>query len=269
MRHLAAALGLALSAAGCAHARCPAQPITTPSLALGSLRKPSIHIEAIKAEASVDQRGAQGRVKGRVLLFAQRPDHLRFDVMTQFGPALVLTADGAQLSLNDLKQGRFFAGPACAGNVARLIGVALEPAEVVRVLFGEAPLREGSDQAVRCEAGAYVLSRQGSDGTRQELELGVLPEDRARPPAEQHTYLRAVRVLDARGKALYRVRYEDYTSVAGGKARFPFTIRIEDLAHDADALVRFRSIEVNARVPEGAFSQSAPPGLAVDELFCD
>ncbi|MCG8555331.1 MAG: hypothetical protein MJD61_08600, partial [Proteobacteria bacterium] len=51
-------------------------------------------VRGLQAEARVDQRGTEGRVRGTVWMFVERPSRVRFDVMTQFGPASVLTSDG-------------------------------------------------------------------------------------------------------------------------------------------------------------------------------
>jgi outer membrane lipoprotein-sorting protein len=262
---LAGSLGLA----GCmGHAQCPAQVITSPDSALASLRRPRVPLQNLRAEATVDQRGREGRVKGRVLMFVERPDHLRFDVMTQFGPVLVLAADGESLMLEDAKQGRFFTGPACARNIAQLIGVALASEDVVSVLLGEAPRLQGEKGEMRCTGGTYEVSRVDARGMRQVLELGVLPQDLAKPPSAQHTYLRAATLYGADGKRLFRVRYEDYAAAGEGQARLPTTVYIEDFANAADAVLRFKDIDLNVTIPEGAFRLSPRPGLSVQDMPC-
>ena len=117
-------LVLALSAA-CAGPSCPKQLHHRPRRALASRGYRPEAVQTLRAEAKVDQRGRQGRIKGRVLMFVERPDRVRFDAMTQFGPALVLTSDGGSFALSDFKENRFMTGLACERNIARLVGVAL------------------------------------------------------------------------------------------------------------------------------------------------
>ena len=93
-----AVISLALSAllAGCVQHACPAQPHTRPSELRRYYASMRRHVEAIRAEARVDQRGEKGRIHGTVYMFVQRPDRVRFDAMTQLGPAAILTSDGAR-----------------------------------------------------------------------------------------------------------------------------------------------------------------------------
>ena len=71
--------------------------------ALAAQRAASAPIRSLRAEAKIDQRGQEGRIKGRVLMFVERPDRVRFDAMTQFGPALILTSDGQHLRAQRLQ----------------------------------------------------------------------------------------------------------------------------------------------------------------------
>ena len=89
--------------------KCPAQLLTDPARALATQQARSAQLRTLRAEAKVDQRGREGRIKGRVMMFVERPDRVRFDAVTQFGPALTLTSDGEQFALSDFKSNRFLA----------------------------------------------------------------------------------------------------------------------------------------------------------------
>jgi outer membrane lipoprotein-sorting protein len=250
--------------AGCASATCPAQRITDPAQAIAAQKHTPIR--SLRAEAKIDQRGREGRIKGKLMMFVERPDRVRFDAMTQFGPALILTSDGQTFALSDFKDNRYLTGPACAESLGRVIGVALPSSEVASVLLGEAPLIAGSD-ALGCSDGTYKLERRGADGAREELELAVHEADRKRAPGEQRLYLAAATLWSAQGQKLYRVRYEDYRKV--GAAELPHTVRIDDFANDADALLRLSDVAVDVKVPEGAFTQTPRAGLTVEPIECD
>jgi hypothetical protein len=179
-------LVLALFITACGGATCPIQRITDPAQALALQRATSAPIRSLRAEAKIDQRGAQGRIKGRILMFVERPDRVRFDAMTQFGPALVLTSDGQNFALTDYKDNKYTTGPACARNIGRAVGVALSSADVASVLLGDAPLIEPSTSApqepLTCASnGLYLLKRAGKDGGREELELRVHAAEPAAP----------------------------------------------------------------------------------------
>ena len=264
-------LTLALTAA-CAGATCPVQRITDPAAALAAQRATSAPIRSLRAEAKIDQRGAEGRIKGRILMFVERPDRVRFDAMTQFGPALILTSDGQNFALTDFKDNKYTTGPACARNIGRVVGVALSSADVASVLLGDAPLIEQSTSApqapLTCASnGLYLLQRAGKDGGREELELRVHEADKAAPPDKQRLYLASATLWDARGKKLVRVRYDDYRKV--GASELPHTVRIDDFEHDSDALLRLSDIRVDVAVPEGVFTQTPGAGLKVEEVACE
>jgi Domain of unknown function (DUF4292) len=260
---------IALVLSGCGGAVCPKLQIAEPARALASRRYDPSVIRSLRAEAKVDQRGKEGRVKGRVLMFVERPDRMRFDVMTQFGPALILTSDGASFALSDFKDNRYLTGQACERNIARLIGVALSGEAVASVLLGDLPPLAAASESVQCSGhGGYRVERRAADGTRQSVELAVLEGDLGAAPEAQRSELREVSYWNAQGKALYRVRYEDYRPLAGG-ARLPFTVHIEDLANGSDALLHFQSIDANVQVPPDAFTQTPRGALSVEPVTCE
>ncbi len=248
--------------AGCAGATCPAQLITDPAQAIAAQKHAPI--ASLRAEAKIDQRGRDGRIKGKIMMFVERPDRVRFDAMTQFGPALILTSDGKDFALSDFKDNRYLTGPACAESLGRVIGVALASSEVASVLLGEAPLIAGTE-ALSCTGGSYKLERKAPDGAREELELTV--RDPKLPPAQQQLYLASATLWSAKGEKLYRVRYEDYRTV--GAAEFPHTVRIDDFANGSDALLRLSDVAVDVKVPDGAFTQTPRAGLAIEPVECD
>jgi hypothetical protein len=51
---------------------------------------------------------------------------LRFDAMTQFGPAAILTSDGQRFAYSDLRSRRFLTGETCERNIARFLEILSE-----------------------------------------------------------------------------------------------------------------------------------------------
>ena len=75
---------LSAVAGGCKSApSCPLQARTDAGKALEDHGRRQEAWQTIKAEARVTQWGRNGRIRGTVLMFLQRPDRVRFDVMTQ------------------------------------------------------------------------------------------------------------------------------------------------------------------------------------------
>jgi hypothetical protein len=258
---------LAVAASACGGPACPQQMHTDAKVLLDRHRSLRPTITTLRAEAKVDQRSKEGRIKGKVMMFLERPDHVRFDAITQFGPALILTSDGQNFALSDFKEGRFLTGPACERNIARMIGVALSGADVVSVLMGDAPELD-RPAALQCSGeGGYTVAVEHG-GLRRELELAVDEADLKKPPAEQRTRLVGAVLRDTNGKVVYRVRYADYRTVKGG-VMLPFTVHVIDERGDADALLHFQDIAVGVTIPDGAFTQSTRPGLTLEEVGCE
>ena len=271
------AAGLASSLTACGSAPCPLQ--TFPSA--DALRSHHTQLRAwahnIRAEARVDRRDGDGRVRGTVLMLVERPDHVRFDAMTQFGPAAVLTSDGTSFALTDLRENRFFAGPTCAENIALLLGIPLEAQAIGGVLFGEAPRIEGTELApLSCDSGQYVVRIAGTDGGREELRYDVLETQAGGDVSGQRTRIREGLLYDSSGALVWRIRWDDYrfiedpadTQTPHRGIAMAHRIQIELPAQNVDTLVRFERIELNASIPEGAFTQEVRPGLSVEPVEC-
>src|SRR5690606_19871157 len=231
----------------------------------------------VRAHARVDRRDSEGRIRGSVSMFVERPDRVRFDAMTQFGPAAILTSDGERFALMDLQKNRYFVGPTCPANIERLLGIRFSGEEVTRFLLGETPTIDAVEQSMRCEDGRYVVTLQAADGRRQELVLEVREADLEAPPESQQLRLVRSEVFGPEGQTEWRVTFGDYRFVADPLDEteprrgvvMPYTLRFEDPLRGTDTLVRFERIELNVEVPEGAFQQQPRPGLAVEEVHCD
>lgn len=263
---------LALMAQACGGLPCPTIEHTDARVALRyheSMRQP---LTAIRAEARVDQRGNDGRVRGTVLMFVQTPDHVRFDAMTQFGPAAILTSDGLDFALTDLRDNRYLHGPACPSNIARLLGIPLSAHDTTAFLLGRTPVIEADDSSITCIGDAtYQIVMRGSDGRRQEIELQVREADLNAPLLEQRLRLLRSELFDARGHTVWRATYDDYRVVPVGEmgVAVPFWVRIEQPRQGSDTLVRFEEITVNPEIPNEVFTQSPRPGIKQEHVICD
>ena len=269
---LVAALG-AFLLAGCPHVVRPTQPWSDAQQALRAHDSLRARVRSLRAEARADQRGAQGRVRGTVLMFVERPDRVRFDVMTQFGPAAVLTSDGRTFAMADLRERTFRTGRACPSSIARLLGMPLSSEDVGRLLLGGTPRIESVREtiAVDEEDGRYRIVLYGRDRGRQEIDLGVRAADEHAPPAEQRLRLLRSEVFDARGRTLWRVTYDDYRVVPLGEqgVAVPYEVFFEHPGRESDTRLRFEDIDLNVAVPAGAFEQTPAPGLRVERIACD
>jgi len=260
---------------GCPGRPCPTYPFNDATSALESYRDMRRPARVLRAEARVDRRDPEGRIRGTVLMFIARPDRVRFDAMTQFGPAAVLTSDGDRFALMDLRENRFYEGPTCPANIERLLGLRFSSTEVTRLLLGETPRIEAEERRIRCEGGSYHVELLAEDGRRQELVLEVRDQDLTAPPESQRMRLKRSEVFSADGQTEWRVTYDDYAFIAdpddeaGRGVVLPFRVRFEDPSRDIDTLVRFSRIDLNVEIPAGAFRQETRPGLEVHAVSCD
>jgi outer membrane lipoprotein-sorting protein len=245
-----ALLGVALTACK-SGPTCPVQARTDAGQALADHAATKAGWRSLKAEARVTQWGGRGRIRGTVLIFLEQPNRVRFDVMTQVGPAAVLTSDGESFQLSDLRQGAFVHGPTCPENIARLLGISVDAEEVIRLLTGDTTTLDAVEESMECRDGFYLVT---------------LVADRQKPPDAQRLTLRRSTVRGPNGEKRWEATYDDYIDVDG--QAFPTNVRFVDEVNGADTAVRVKSISLDPNVPEGAFQQTPAPGMSIEIADC-
>jgi hypothetical protein len=264
-------LALVLLTAGCGRLPRPSFPFTSAEGALQSQRAMLDPLVAFRAEARIDQREGARRIRGTVLMIVERPDRVRIDAMTRLGAAATLTSDGARFALLDMREGRFFVGDSCPGNVARALGIAIAPAELVRFLIGDTPHFHAHSATIEAIRGGYRVMLRGEDGRRQVIELALPASNVEAAPEDQRPMLSSSTLYDARGKRLLRVRFGAHRPVRVGddEVVLPHEIRLEEAGQGSDIQLRYKSIEPLENAPAGAFEQPIPSGLGAERLSCD
>lgn len=245
----------------------------------------------IHATAKIDHFGKGGRVRGDLLAFAIWPNRLRMDVVSPFGVTLAtLTSDGEHFSLNDLREKRFFEGPASACNIGRLTTVPMPGHVLVSLLRGEAPVLKHPEGAAAIEwdsGGYYVVTIQGANGSEERVKVAPHPSDFALPWEKQR--LRVIDVeMKQQGIVLYHAELTDHkpapmskpqvdpdnidppipTSGPACTAELPRRIHVEVPGKDEDVLFRYDNVTWNPPLPEGTFSQPVPGGVHVEQVTC-
>lgn len=258
---LGALLVVALGCTG----RPPRYPITDPAMALRHITAREARVHSIRAHGSADHFGPQGRIRGEVYVFVQRPDHVRVDTRAFGTTVSTLLSDGRHLAMADLRGGNFYVGDARPCVAAQLLGIPMESAEVVAVLAGGPPVIEG-DRRIRWDDGHYVVDIAGRGGAAESLWLEVTDAERegARPDAQRPRPTRA-EMRDARGVRAV-LTFEDYTEVEG--VAFPRRVRVEIERDGIDLVVRYREITLDPELPDDVFDQTPNPGLPVTQVDC-
>ncbi len=262
------AVGLMVAVMGCGGAMCPTGPEITRALEPSKSGETPAGPKSIRAEARVEQWGDGQRIRGTVMMFAKREDSLRFDVMTQFGPASTFTSEAGQFALWDQKENQFFEGRSCAANIERLTGLPLRAHEVVALLYGDPRGLRGNVgddvtfEEQTCDDGTVSLVFLRARGSLKfkRVEKFERPEDKA--PLQ----IVSISELDDKGQTLWSVVFDDYEKRAS--YWLPSEIRYRMPERKIDTTIRFKEVAVDVEVPEGAFSQALPPGLKSQQLDC-
>jgi hypothetical protein len=282
-----------LALASCAHAAPPASQFPSAAQALEQLRATYRCATGVKGEAKIDQFSEAGRLRGKLLLFASRPDRLRFDVVSPppFNSIVsTLTTDAGVFALADQRARKFYEGTASACNIARLTEVPIEAQALVMLLGGQAPLLVHRDAETKLEwngHGYYVVQIAGSHGASEELHIAPAAADFSKPWQAQR-----LRVLDVRvaqqGIELYHAELGDHAWLSTAPplvdpdgldaplgpsgpsctVEVPRKLHIEVVESGQDVLFRYDEVKLNPPLPPGVFAQPVPDGMARERLDC-
>jgi Outer membrane lipoprotein-sorting protein len=205
------------------------------------------------------------------LMLVERPGSVRFDAMTQFGPAAVLTSNGEQFSYADLRSKRFLTGPTCPANIARMLNVPLTVQQTTLLLLGGTPVIAHDRATIRWHEDGFYRIELASKDDKQEVDLGIGEHDAEAPPERQELMLLRSEIYDAKGKTRWRASYKDYKRVQFGSYRIamPYEVRIEQPNAGNDTQIKFKQIALNVDIPDEAFVQTALPGMTEEVLSCD
>lgn len=243
----------------------PRYPITDPAMALRPVSAREERFRRVRAHGSADHFGPQGRIRGEVFVFVERPARVRVDTRAFGNTVSTLLSDGQHLAMADLRGGNFYVGDAQPCVAAQLLGIPMESAEVVAVLGGGPPLLAG-DRRIRWDDGHYVVDITGAAGSGESLWLEIPDAERetARPEA-QHPRPTHAELRDARGVRAV-LTFEDYADFEG--VPFPRRVRVEMERDGIDLVVRYREVSVDPELPDDVFDQAPPPGLTVLAVDC-
>jgi hypothetical protein len=283
---------LAVSSMACGTA-APRSVVPDARAALDRLHATQDCGSGIQATAKIDSFGSQGRVRGDLLLFAVWPSRLRMDVIgpMNVGMAATLASDGKSFSLADLREKRFFFGPAKACNIGRLTTVPMPGHVLVSLLRGEAPIlrHEASAATIAWSSGGYyVVKIPSTRDAQEEIHLAPHPSDFGLPWQKQRMRLVDVEVRQE-GYVLYHAALDDHRPAAMAKPRvdpdgidppvpvsgpvcqaeLPRKIEVEVPGKSADVQFRYEDVSWNPPLVDGLFEQPPPAGLRIERVDCD
>lgn len=299
-RTLTALAGAAvLATVACTGTQPPKSQFPSADDALGRMKATYACVNGVQGQAKIDNLSKQGRVRGDLYLLAQNPDRVRFEVVSPFGPTLfLLTSDGKEFRLLDVKNKQFLHGPPKACNLQRMTQVPVPGHALVSLLRGEAPILKHDASQARIswdkDAGLYKLLVDGTNGGLEEIHLAVHPSDFEKPWGEQR-----VRVMDVRVSQmnvdLYNAELRNHKPVVtapprvdedgveepvpptGGPcdAELPRSLHITVPGSDQDVIFQYKDDNKkdepkwNPPVITGAFTQPDPAGVTSSFVDCE
>lgn len=276
----------------CGTATPPRSQFPTADDALARMKATYSCVNGVQGQAKIDHLSKQGRVRGDLFLLAQNPDRVRFEVVSPFGPTLfLLTSDGKEFQLLDVKNKQFLFGPPSACNLARMTQVPVPGHALVSLLRGEAPILshkpEQAQIAWDANGGFYRLLLDGNHGALEEIHLKVHDKDLDKPWGEQRVRVMDVRVAQM-GVDLYKAELsnhepsktsgprvdedglEEPVPPTGGPcdAELPRSIHMKVPGSEDDVIFQYKEGNWNPPVIDGAFTQSPPGGVTKGFVDC-
>lgn len=288
---LAAALGLGSIA--CTGIQPPKSQFPDAASALGRMKEEYACVNGVQGQAKIDHLSKQGRVRGDLYLLAQNPDRVRFEVVSPFGPTLfLLTSDGREFRLLDVKNKQFLHGPPKACNLARMTQVPIPGHALVSLLRGEAPVLVHQPDQARItwdtDKGFYRLLIDSKHGALEEIHMGIHPDDFDKPWNQQRVRVTDVRVAQM-GVDLYHADLANHAAAktapprvdedgidppippTGGacEAELPRSIHMKVPNTEDDVIFQYKEGAWNPPVVENAFTQVEPGGIVKGFVDCD
>ncbi|HLH77838.1 MAG TPA: DUF4292 domain-containing protein [Candidatus Binataceae bacterium] len=209
----------------------------------------------LQTDAVMRYQAATGSLKARETISVRRSGRLRVEVMSPFGPALVLAASGGQLGIYDPGQNVFYRGRADAATLARFVRIPMDPGPAVRLLLGLMPQELAPDSipsSVRRQDDLLVADYRLASGGTEELGFSG-------------GHLALVRLSGVGRQAGYQVRYSDYLDIGG--LQFPHHLQAEFAAAGARLDVRYERPIVNPALSDALFVLA--PGAGAREVNLD
>jgi hypothetical protein len=271
----------------------PPSVFPTADAALDRMKATYACVNGVQGTAKIDRFAPEGRVRGEVLLLAVNPDRVRFDVASPFGAMLyTLTADGEKFQMLDVKEKQFLYGPASPCNLARMTRVPIPGHALVSILRGEAPLLVHNPGASSIDwdsdNGFYRILVPSTRDAKQEIHLGIRPEDWDKPWQQQRVRVSSI-LVSQRGADLYLAELSNHEPARtapprtdpegiddpippiGGAcdAELPRSIRMRVPHTEEDVIFQYKEAQWNPPLITGAFTQPTPGGVRSMFVTCD
>lgn len=202
-------------------------------------------VRGVRAMARLSYTSPEESRRAKQLVIAQRPDRLRFEILSPFGAVFVLTAADGALAAWARDESTVYRGTASAQNLQRYAQVDLPVATAVDLLLGTPPLQADRDSVVSADDGAVELWQETGPTVRVAWFSPALEPLRY----EQR---------DAEGRVLLRTTFGQYAAIDG--IRLPTQVGIELPLAQRRIDIAFAEPEVNPVLADAVFALETPAG---------
>jgi len=183
------------------------------------------------------------------VLFVQKPDRFRAEVLSPFGnPLLMTAANGRQLDAYIPSKGTFYRGAPDLENLQRFIPIPLRLTDLVHILLYDPLMIDFQTRNAVLEGAGYRLDLLADNGVRQAL----LFDERLR-------LLQTAYFVD--DELQFQIEYDNFTE---SSPAFPLSIEIDMPLNRTAVSLSFRDAEINPEIPENRFSLVPPDGVRVE-----
>jgi outer membrane lipoprotein-sorting protein len=212
---------------------------------LAALAQRRATLRGVRAIARLSYTSPEESRRAKQLVIVERPDRLRFEILSPFGAVFVLAAADGTLAAWARDESTVYRGSASAENLQRYAQVDLPVATAVDLLLGTPPLDAELDSVVSADDGAVELWQDTG------RDVQVLWVTLALEPLRYEQ-----RATD--GRVLLRATFGEYIAIDG--VRVPTRLGIELPPAQRRIEIALSDTEVNPPLPDAVFALETPAG---------
>lgn len=222
-----------------------AGPIPSAQEVLSALDAKRQSVRSLRALARFRYVSATEKRRAKQVLLVSRPDRLRCEVLSPFGPVFVFTARDGVFAAYARGEHTVYRGVASPDNLERYISLQLPVAAAVDLMLGTPALPPGAGGSVSREDGYWKLWQNAAQGTYVTwFAAGLEPVRHER--------------RDGEGRVLLRATFTNFAELDGH--RLPVEVTIELPASQQRLEMALTDVEVNPVLGEALFGLETPSG---------
>jgi outer membrane lipoprotein-sorting protein len=230
-------------------------PPEPPANMVAHVRNTQQEIKNLRADTKADVWIGSDRANVTVNILAAWGGKLRFQAENPNNSmAADLASDGSTYCFLDANSNCGGCGPATAEGVGQLLGIVLEPDDIVAILFGSTPVIEGKEEVTWDSSNGWErITITGANGYVQHLALDG---------AGKSWDVRESEIIGPEKKSVFKIRNKEFHVVKtadGRSVRVPGASLLEQRGQSAKIV--WRKQELNLELQPDVFTIQVPEGL--------